>query len=334
MQFDQMKRREFITLLGGAAAGWPFAARAQRPERMRRVGVLLPAAADDLEYQARVGALLQGLTPLGWTIGRNLQIDVRWSAGDANRLWEYAEELVALAPDVIVASSSVAVAALQKATRTLPIVFVAVVDPVGTGFVQSLAHPAGSTTGFTNFEYGLSGKWLELLKEIAPATTRAAVLRDAASPAEIAMFNVIQGAALSSGVELSPLGMNDTGEIERGISKFASGSNGGVIVLGSSLANVHRDLIILLTAQHRLAAVYPDRVFVSGGGLISYGPNRIDQFRRAAAYVDRILNGEKPSALPVQAPTTYELVINLNTAKALGLTIPPTLLARADEVIE
>jgi putative tryptophan/tyrosine transport system substrate-binding protein len=326
-----MRRREFITLLGGSVT-WPLAARAQQPERVRRIGVLLPAAADDPEYQARVGALLLAL--LGWTIGRNVRIDTRWAAGDADNIRRHAAELVALAPDVILASSSLAVAALQQTTRTAPIVFVAVVDPVGSGFVASLAHPGRNTTGFTNFEYGLSGKWLELFKEIAPPMTRAAVLRDPASPAEIGMFAAIQSAAPSFGVELSPFGMRDAGEIERAITAFARSSNGGLIVLGSALANLHRELIIMLAARHQLPAVYPDRVFVTGGGLISYGPNRIDQFRRAAAYVDRILKGEKPADLPVQAPTKYELVINLKTAKALGLEVPPTLLARADEVIE
>jgi putative tryptophan/tyrosine transport system substrate-binding protein len=328
-----VKRREFMSLLGGAAV-LPLAARAQQPERMRRVGVLLPAAADDPEYQARVGALLQELGLLGWAIGRNARIDTRWAEGDADRFRRYSAELVALAPDVILASSSLAVAALQQATRTAPIVFVAVVDPVGSGFVASLAHPGGNTTGFMNFEYGLSGKWLELFKEIAPPMTRAAVLRDAASPAEIGMFAAIQSAAPSLGVQLSPFGMRDAGEIERDITAFARGSNGGLIVLGSTLANTHRELIIMLAARHRLPAVYTDRVFVTGGGLISYGPDRIDQFRRAAGYVDRILKGEKPADLPVQAPTKYELVINLKTAKALGLDVPTTVLARADEVIE
>jgi putative ABC transport system substrate-binding protein len=247
--------------------------------------------------------LLQELALLGWAIGRNLRIDTRWAEGDTDRFRGYAAELVGLAPDVILASSSVAVAALQRATRSAPIVFVAVVDPVGSGFVASLARPGGNTTGFTNFEYGLSGKWLELLKEIAPGTTRAAVLRDAASPAEIGMLAALQSAAPSFGVDLSPIGMRDAGEIEREITAFARGSNGGLIVLGSALANTHRKLIIVLTAQHRLPAVYPDRIFVTSGGLISYGPDRTDQFRRAAAYVDRILKGEKPADLPVQAPT-------------------------------
>jgi putative ABC transport system substrate-binding protein len=324
-----MKRRDFIKLLVGAAVGWPLAARSQG-ERVRRVGMLLPATADDSEYQARVGALLQELALLGWAIGRNLRIDTRWAEGDTDRFRGYAAELVGLAPDVILASSSVAVAALQQATRSAPIVFVAVVDPVGSGFVASLARPGGNTTGFTNFEYGLSGKWLELLKEIAPGMTRAAVLRDAASPAEIGMLAALQSAAPSFGVDLSPIGMRDAGEI----TAFARGSNGGLIVLGSALANTHRTLIIVLTAQHRLPAVYPDRIFVTSGGLISYGPDRTDQFRRAATYVDRILKGEKPADLPVQAPTKFEMAINIKTAKPLGITVPASLLARADEVIE
>ena len=328
-----MQRREFITLLGGAVA-LPLAARAQDSERMRRLGVLMPGTADDAEYQARMAAFLQGLQQLGWSDGRNVRIDIRYAAGDANLIRKYAAELIALAPDVILASSSVAVVALQQATRSAPIVFVAVVDPVGSGFVASLARPGGNTTGFTNFEYGLSGKWLELLKEIAPGMTRAAVLRDAASPAEIGMLAALQSAAPSFGVDLSPIGMRDAGEIEREITAFTRGSNGGLIVLGSALANTHRELIIVLTAQRRLPAVYPDRIFVTSGGLISYGPDRTDQIRRAAAYVDRILKGEKPADLPVQAPTKYELAVNLKTAKAIGLTIPQAVLARADEVIE
>ena len=329
-----MRRRQFITILGGAAVVWPLVVRAQQPERMRRIGVLLPATADDSEYQARVGALLQELALLGWAIGRNLRIDTRWAEGDTDRFRGYAAELVGLAPDVILASSSVAVVALQQATRSEPIVFVAVVDPVGSGFVASLARPGGNTTGFTNFEYGLSGKWLELLKEIAPGMTRAAVLRDAASPAEIGMLAALQSAAPSFGVDLSPIRMRDAGEIEREITAFARGSNGCLIVLGSALANTHRKLIIVLTAQYRLPAVYPDRIFVTSGGLISYGPDRTDQFRRAAAYVDRILKGEKPSRLSVQAPTKFEMAINIRTAKPLGITVPASLLARADEVIE
>ena len=328
-----MRRREFITLLGGAAVAWPVAARAQQPA-MPRICVLLPASAGDPEYQARLGAFLQGLALLGWTAGRNVRIDTRWAAGNGEHFRRYAEELVALAPDVILASSSVAVGALQKVTRTTPIVFVAVVDPVGSGLVPSLAHPGGNTTGFTNFEYGMSGKWLELLKEIAPPMTRAAVLRDPASPAETGMFAIMQSAAPSFGVELSPFGMSDARDIERTITEFARVPNGALIVLGSSLANIHRELIILLAARHRLPAVYPDRVFVASGGLISYGPDRADQYRQAAGYIDRIIKGEKPGDLPVQAPTKYELVLNLKTAKALGLEIPASVLATADEVIE
>ena len=330
-----MTRRELIALLGSTAAlSWPQSARPQSPERVRRVGVLLPAAADDLEYQARLEALVEGLARLGWISGHNLRIDVRWAIGDTEHFGREAEKLLGAEPDVIVASSSLAVAALQKATRTVPIVFGAVVDPVGSGFVASWARPGGNITGFTNFEYALSGKWLELLKELAPGTTQAAVLRDVVSPAEIGMFAAIQSAAPSIGLELNPIGMREAGEIERGILAFGPGSNKGLIVLGSALANVHRELIITLAARHRLPAVYSDRLFVASGGLISYGPERIDQFRRAATYVDRILKGEKPADLPVQAPTKYELVINLKTARALGIDVPPQLLARADEVIE
>jgi putative ABC transport system substrate-binding protein len=330
----EMRRREFITLLGGAAVVLPFATRAQRRSPMRRVGVLMNVAEADPESAARIAAFLQGLQQSGWSGGRDVRIDTRWAAGDVERFRRYAAELVALTPDVILASSSLAVAALQQATHTTPIVFVGITDPVGAGFVDSLARPGGNATGFTLFEYGLSGKWLELVKEIAPATTRAAVLRDPASPAESGMFTAIQSVAPSVGVELNPFEMRDSGEIEGAITAFAGRPNGGLIVLGSSLANVHRELIITLAARHRLPAVYSDRIFVASGGLISYGPNRIEQFRRGAAYVDRILRGEKPSDLPVQAPTKYELVINLKTAKALDLTVPQTLLARADEVIE
>jgi putative ABC transport system substrate-binding protein len=333
MRGAEMRRRELITLLGVAAA-WPLAARAQLRGPMRRVGVLMNVAEADSESAARMAAFLQGLQQLGWSDGSNVQIDTRWAAGDVELFRRYSAELVALAPDVILASSSLAVAALRQATHTTPIVFVGITDPVGAGFVDSLARPSGNATGFTLFEYGLSGKWLELVKEVAPLITRVAVLRDRASPAESGMFTAIQSVAPSVGVELSAFGMRDAGEIDRAITAFARGPNGGLIVLGSSLANVHRELIITIAARHRLPAVYSDRLFVTSGGLISYGPNRIDQFRRGAGYVDRILRGAKPSDLPVQTPTKYELVINLKTAKALGLDFPPTLLARADEVIE
>ena len=329
-----MQRREFITLLGGAAVAWPRAARAQQADRMRRVGVLWNLAADDPEGQARQRAFLQGLQELGWTDGRNMRIDYRWAGGDADRFRRYAAELVALAPDVILASASVSVAALLQITRTVPIVFANVIDPVGAGFVARLARPGGNATGFTLYEYSLSGKWLELFKEIAPNLTRIAILRDPALAAGIGQFAAIQGASSSFGVELSPIDVRDAGEIERDVVAFARESNGGLIVTGSSGAVVHRELIIMLATQHRLPAVYFSRFFVTSGGLISYGPDPTDQFRRAAGYVDRILKGEKAADLPVQAPTKYEMAINLKAAKAIGLTVPPSLLARADEVIE
>jgi putative tryptophan/tyrosine transport system substrate-binding protein len=329
-----MKRRQFITLLGGAAAAWPLAARAQQPERMRRVGVLMHLAADDPEGQARIAAFTQGLQELRWTIGRNVRIDYRWAAGDAERGRKYAAELVALAPDVILAAGGAVVAPLLQTSRTVPIVFAQTPDPVGAGFVASLARPGGNATGFTIFEFGMGGKWLELLKEIAPRVTRAAVLRDAALAAGTGQLGAIQSVAPSFGVELSPIDVRDAGEIERAVTAFARSPNDGLLVTGSALATVHRDLIVALAARHRLPAVYPFRLFVAGGGLISYGPDSIDPYRQAAGYVDRILKGEKPADLPVQAPTKYELVINLKTAKALGLELPQTLLARADEVIE
>ena len=328
-----MKRRDFITALGGAAV-WPLMAPAQQSDRTPRIGVLLSFAADDPEARLRFAAFQQGLQRLGWTDGRNLRIEYRWGAGEEDRIRKYAAELVALAPDVILANGSVVVAPLLQATRTVPIVFVFVPDPVGAGYVDSLARPGGNATGFMQFEYSMSAKWLELLKEIAPGVTRAAVIRDPAITAGIGQFGAIQTAAPSAGVEVSAVNMRDADEIERAIAAFARSSNGGLIVTGSTLALLHRDLIIALAARHRLPAVYWNRVYVTGGGLISYGPDPIDQYRRAASYVDRILKGEKPADLPVQAPTKYELVINLKTAKTLGLDVPQSLLARADEVIE
>jgi putative tryptophan/tyrosine transport system substrate-binding protein len=328
-----MRRREFIALAGGAVAGWPFAARAQQPERLRRIGVLMHLAADDLEGQARLAAFLQGLQQLSLTDGRNVRIDTRWGASDAARR-RYAAELVALAPDVILASTTLAMVPLLQTTHTVPTVFVNVADPVGAGFVESLARPGGNVTGFAMFEYSLSGKWLELLKEIAPRVTRVAVIRDSANPAGIGQFAVIQSVAPSFGVELSPVVARDVGEIERLVTAFVRSPNDGLIVMGSALGASHSNLIVTLAARHRLPAVYPFRFFVTGGGLISYGPDTIDPYRHAAGYVDRVLKGEKPADLPVQAPTKYELAINLKTAKALGLDVPATVLARADEVIE
>jgi putative tryptophan/tyrosine transport system substrate-binding protein len=329
-----MKRREFITLLSGAAAAWPLRVRAQQGERMRRIGVLMPSAADDPEFQARITAFLQGLAQLGWLDGRNVRIDTRWGVADADRIRKYVAELVALAPDVILANSSAAVAPLLQATRTVPIVFTTVADPVGAGYVDSLARPGGKVTGFIVFEYSIAAKWLQLLKEIAPGVTRAAVLRESAIAAGPAQFGVIQAVAPSLGVEVRTIDVRDTGEIERAITAFAQGSNSGVIVTGSPAATFHRELIMALVARHRLPAVYNARFWATGGGLISYGTDSVDQLRRAAGYVDRILKGEKPADLPVQTPTKYELVVNLKTAKSLGLEIPTPVLARADEVIE
>ena len=327
-------RRQFITLLSGAAAAWPLAARAQQGGRMRRVGVLQNLASDDPAEQARLMAFGQGLQELGWTIGQNVRIENRWSAGDPDRIRRNTEEMVALAPDVILASGNAGVAPLLQATRTVPVVFVIVPDPVGAGFVDSLARPGGNATGFIAYEYGLSGKWLEVLKEIAPGVTRAAVIRDPALASGPGQFAAIQSIAPSLGVEVSPVNVRDAGEIARAITAFAHSPNGGLIVTGSALVGIHRHLIIALAARHKLPAVYVERTYVAAGGLISYGSDFLDQYRRAASYVDRILKGEKPADLPVQQPTKYELVINLKTAKALGLDIPPTLLARADEVIE
>jgi putative ABC transport system substrate-binding protein len=329
-----MKRREFITLLGGAAAAWPLAANAQQDKRIRRVGALMPYGANDPQTQIRNAAFLQGLQQLGWTVGTNIQIDYRWAGGNEDDTRKYAAELVALTPDVIFASGSAAVEPLRRTTRTVPIVFVVVPDPVGAGFVDSLARPGGNITGFTPWEYGIGAKWLEVLKQVAPGVTRAAVLRDSAITAGIGLWGAIQSVSPSFGVELRPIDVRDAGEIDSAVSSFATSPNGGLILTGSALAVVHRDLIIALAARHRLPAVYYDRYFATAGGLISYGPNTAEQFRLAAGYVDRILKGEKPADLPVQAATKYELVVNLKTAKTLGLAVADTLLARADEVIE
>ena len=331
---DRMRRREFITLLGGAAA-WPLAARAQQGERVRRIGIIVGGpAAGDVEGQARIDAFRQAMELLGWTTGRNLQIEYRWGMADPASIRKYAAELVGSAPDVILSSGAASLAQLLQETRTVPIVFVNVADPVGGGFVNSLSRPGGNATGFMSFEYSLSAKWLELLKQIVPAITRAAVLRDAALTLGTGQFAVIQSVASSVGVEVSPINVHDAREIERAIAAFARSPNGGLVMTSSPFMARHRELIIGLAARHKLPAVYPFRTYVTDGGLISYGPDTIEQFRRAAGYVDRILKGEKPADLPVQAPTKYELVINLKTAKALGLEVPPTLLARADEVIE
>jgi len=332
MHFHQWKRREFITLLGGGAA-WPLAARAQQRERMRRVGVLMSTAADDPEALLRVSALAQGLGELGWSVGRNLQIDYRWGAGDAERFRRSATELVALAPDVILANASYSVLAVQQATRVVPIVFVNVADPVGSGFVTSLARPGGNTTGFTVFEFSIGAKWLELLKEIAPRVTQVAVLRDHRTPAGIGQFSAIQSVASSFKAELFPVGLDDIQGIDQAVAVVRK-PTGGIIVTASPTATYRRELIVEMAARQQLPAVYTGYSFVSAGGLISYGPDRTISFRGAAGYIDRILKGEKPADLPVQHPTKYELAINLKTAKALGLEVPPTLLARADEVIE
>ena len=330
-----MRRRDFIRGLGGAAATWPLAVRAQQDERVRRIGVLVASPADDAEVQARLAAFKEGLAQLGWTEGRNVRIDTRWATTNADDLRKHAAELAASTPDVLVgASGTTTAAALLQATRTVPIVFAIVVDPVGAGFVASLARPGGNATGFTMFEYGMSGKWLELLKQIAPGVTRAAVLRDPAIASGIGQFGAVQAVAPSLRVELSPVDVRDAPEIERAVTAFAGIENGGLVVTASPSGTVHRELIIALAARHKLPAVYWQRFYRASGGLMSYGPDLLDQYRRAAGYVDRILKGEKPADLPVQAPTKYELVINLKTAKALGLTVPPSLLARADEVIE
>ena len=326
-------RRQFVSALGGAAATWPLAARAQQPSGMRRIGVLNGANADNPDVQAPYAAFLQELQQLGWTADRNVHFDPRWGAGNAATIRKYAAELAALAPDVILATGSTT-GPMIEATRTVPIVFVFAPDPVGAGYVLSLSRPGGNATGFMMFEYGLSGKWLELLKEIAPGVTRAAILRDTSIAAGIGQFAIIQSVAPSVGVDVTPIDLRDAAEIERDVAAFAQSANGGLILTAGPLSAVHHDLIITLAARYKLPAVYDTRFYVTAGGLISYGPNFTDQYRRAAGYVDRILKGEKPADLPVQAPTKYELIINLKTAKALGLTIPPTVLARADEVIE
>jgi putative tryptophan/tyrosine transport system substrate-binding protein len=330
-----MKRREFLGVLGGVTIGWPHAAGAQQSDRIRTIGLLVAGTAGDPEYQARTGAFLQALEQLGWIDGRNARIDIRWTTTNADALRKQAAELAALTPDVILAATGTTTTApLLEATRTVPIVFVLLIDPVGGGFVASLARPGGNATGFLMFEYGLSAKWLELLKQIAPRVTRVAVLRDPTIASGIGQFGAIQSAAPSLGLEASPVNLRDAAEIERDITAFARSANGGVVVTAAPRTLLHRDLIVTLAARHRLPAVYSSRPWVANGGLISYGPDILDQFRRAGGYVDRILKGEKPADLPVQAPTKYELVINLKAAKTLGLEMPASVLARADEVIE
>ena len=328
-----MRRRELIAILGGAAA-WPLTASAQQPDRVRRIGVLQTVVVTDPEGLARMAAFLEGLQQLGWIDGRNLRIDTRWGAIDEDRSRQYAAELIALSPDILLATASPSVAALRAVSSTVPIVFAHAVDPVGAGFVDSLARPGGNVTGFVLFEYSIGAKWLELLKEITPGITRVAILRDPTTAAGMGQFGAIQSVAPSFGVEVTPRSLRDAGEIERGVADFADSPNGGMIVTGAPLATLHRDLIIALAARHKLPAIYASRFFAAAGGLAYYGPDLTAQYRRAAGYIDRILRGEKPANLPVQAPTKYELAINLRTAKALGLTVPPTLLARANEVIE
>jgi putative ABC transport system substrate-binding protein len=330
MPIDRLKRRKFISLLGGAAAAWPLAARAQQVERIRRIGVLMNLAADDSQGQARITALVQGLAQLGWIDGRNLRIEYRWAVGDPALNRKYAAELVALGPDVLVGWGTV----IAGASRTVPVVFAQSIDPVGAGMVESLARPGGNATGFTQFEYGLSAKWPELLKEIAPGVTRAAVLRNVSDLGGAGQWAMVQAGASARGMEVSPINLRDALELERAVTAFARSGNGGLIVTLNALAQIHRELIIALATRHKLPAVYPERLFATAGGLISYGPNIADQWRRAAGYVDRILRGEKPADLPVQAPTKYETVINLKTAKALGLDVPTSVLVRATEVIE
>ena len=330
-----MRRRDFIKIIvGSAAVALPFAAHAQQPERVRRIGVLMSLAADDKEAQARLAAFMQGLQELGWIDGRNVRVDTRWGGGDGERARKYIAELVALTPDVILASGGSLVAPLLQATRTVPVVFTQTPDPVGAGFVENLARPGGNATGFSIFDYSMGGKWLELLKQIAPGVTRVAVIRDPATPQGIGQFSAIHSLAPSLGLDVIPVNAREPGEIERIILAIAQTPNSGLIVTGSNFAVVHRELIIKLANQYKLPAVYPLRLFAAAGGLICYEAEAIEPHKRAAGYVDRILKGEKPADLPVQAPTKYELVINLKTAKALGLTVPPPLLATANEVIE
>jgi putative tryptophan/tyrosine transport system substrate-binding protein len=329
-----MRRREFITLLGGVVAACPLSVRAQQSERMRRIGVLMNRTATDPEGRARLAAFHQALQQLGWNDGRNLQIDIRWGEDNIDLERKYAAELLALAPDIILASGTVSVTALQPISGTLPIVFAVVTDPVGAGFVDSLARPGRNVTGFMIYEFSLGGKWLELLKQIAPGVTRVAVLRDPTNPSGIAVFGAIQATAQSLGVQVTPVGIRDAGEIERALAALARSGNGGLIVSPNASGSVQRDLIVTLAAQYKLPAIYPFRYLVTSGGLMSYGTDLVDQFGLAAGYVDRILKGEKPGDLPVQAPTKYQMVINLKTAKALGLNVPNTLIGLADEVIE
>jgi ABC-type uncharacterized transport system substrate-binding protein len=334
MQFDQLHRREFITLLAGGAAAWPLAARAQSPQRMRRIAVLWNFAASDAEGQLRLTAFGQGLQQLGWSVGRNVRIDYRWGAENVEQIRRNVADVIALAPDVIFVAGGRNLTALQQANRSIPVVFVSISDPVSGGFVESLARPGGNATGFGTEEYGMSGKRVELLKHIAPSLTRAAVLRDPANPGGSGQLGAILAVAPALGVEVTPVGVRDAGEIERGVTAFARSANGGLVITSGILTAIHRELIVALAARHRLPAVYPGRYHVDGGGLISYGTDFSDQFRQAASYIDRIFKGEKPGEIPVQQPTKFELVVNLKTAKALGLDVPATVLARADEVIE
>ena len=334
MQFDELRRRAFITLLGGAAVALPFAARAQQPERMRRIGVLIGSVETDLESQARVAAFERGLQTLGWIAGRNVHLDYRFGSADSELIQKYAAELVGMMPDVILANSPQVLRALSQRTSTIPIVFALIVDPVGEGFIKSLAQPGGNITGFTSFEYPLSGKWLELLKEIAPSVRQVLAINHSENVTGAGYLRALEGAGSATGVKLIAAQVRDAAEIEQAIATMARQSNGGLIILPSALAQVNREMITKVTAQHRLPAVYPFRYFVATGGLMSYGVDTVDVFLRSASYIDRVLKGEKPAALAVQQPTKFELTINLKTAKALGLTVPPTLLARADEVIE